>query len=111
MGREAFAYYMPVFVSTSCFTGLGQSNRATHMSVADFFRFILNSIGGEKALKSEETRHFWNPIIHKGSGTQDKRLRQSGVVQNMSTNQMLIHHLINDAGHLMYGIRHADLDV
>lgn len=59
----------------------------------------------------EEVRDFWNKVINKGSEVEDPRGPQFGVGQYSSTSQLVIYHLVNDAGRLICCIRRAKPDV
>lgn len=60
---ESFVVRRPSFVATSSFTGLGNSDTVTHVSLLDLLMFDLNMFDSEEGLQVEETRHFFNPII------------------------------------------------
>lgn len=64
---------------------------------ADQFRFVLNQFDGDGALYNYALRHLWTQIVTNGLKVEDRCPIQSGVVQYLSTNQMLMHRLLNDA--------------
>lgn len=82
-----------------------------HMSWADLFGFTLNSFDGAEALQGKEIRHFWNSVINKEAEVHDWRLQQSGLAQCLLKNQLLVHHLVNDAGGVMFGFWRVELDL
>lgn len=71
----------------------------------------MNTFEGEEALQREESRSNWNLIIEKRSGGKDQCLRQPSVVQYFSTNKLLMHHVLSNAGQQMYTIPRAERDV
>lgn len=99
---ESFVDHMPAFVPLPGFRAQGQSDRVTSMSLADLFRVVLSPFERDEALQGEKARHFWHAIIQKGSALEDRPLPQSVVAQTSSTNQMLKHHLLNDAAQLQH---------
>lgn len=102
---------MAVFVPQTCFKALVQSDTVKHVSLADLLRVVLQKIDSKEALEGEYTRHFWNPIISNRSEMKHWHLPQCSAVQCSSTNQLLMHHPVNDAGRLMYYIQDAEPDV
>lgn len=86
---DSITDHMLALVPLSCFKPLGRSDTVTHMSLADLFRFVSSTFDGEEGQKGEEARHFWNPIIHKGSEVEDSRVWHSGVARYSSTIQLL----------------------
>lgn len=98
---ESFTDHRTAFVSFLCCTAQGRGDAVTDLSLLDLFRFIRNTNDGEEPLRVEEERHFWDPVMNKGSGAEDRSLRQSGIVGYFLTSQLLMHQLVNDAGQLM----------
>lgn len=68
----------------------------------DLFQFVVSMSDGKVALQADDVRHFCNPNIKEGSEVEDQRLRHTSVARYSSTNQLLMQHLVNDNGGLIY---------
>lgn len=85
-------------------------NRYSHTYVAGAsFQVRSEQVSRQGGFTGLGARHFSNPIINNGSEVENLRLRQSGAALYSSTNQQLMHHLVNAAGRLMYGTWRAEL--
>lgn len=85
------------FLRFLCYLALSQRYTATHTLLEDLFELVLSTLDFEEALQDKEGCHSWNPIIKYDSELQDQCHRQSPTARYWSTNNTLMHHLVNDA--------------
>lgn len=74
MVMELFADHLHSFISLSYFTEVGRRVRVIHVAREKHLQFLLSNFDDKEALQAKVTRHFWNPIIKKGSKVEDERL-------------------------------------
>lgn len=94
---------MLIIVPASCFMGLGQKDTVKPVSLADVFRLVLNTLDIEVAMGGEKARQFCNPTANKEREVENWCLPQSALARYSSTNELQLHHLVNDTGQLTQG--------
>lgn len=99
---ELFAEHLPFLIATSCFTELSQRAKVSHVALHDLLQFVLSAFNSVEVLHAEDTHHFRNPIINKGSEVEHQHLRDIGVHSYSSKNQVFVHHLVSDNAKVIY---------
>lgn len=108
---EPFAYYTPSFALSLCFTALMQGETFSNVYLSFLTMFVRNTSDGEEPFQHWKASQFWNLIINNGSEVEDQSLRDSGVVQYLSTSQLYMHYLVTHSSLLMYVMQGAELDL
>lgn len=82
-----------------------------HVSIYVLLMFTLSSFESEEGLPTKDERQFRNPTKNNTSKVKILVLRYQWIYLNSSTEGLVTHHLVNDAGRLIYGRWRADMYV
>lgn len=87
----------PRFLSVliMCCTAPRRNEAARHILWQELCPLVSKTFDRGRVLRAEDLSKFSSPNINKGSKIEHQRLRDIGITHNSSTDQMLMHHLIN----------------
>lgn len=86
----------------TCFTTREKSQTIRHVSLHDLFELVLITLHDKVVLHAKEMCSMGNPIISKRSEEKDHSLSGTDVICYLSTNQAVMHSILNDDGEMIF---------
>lgn len=113
---EIFAVHVASFGPGKLISAQRQIYRVSHVLLYDLLKlvlssmeFVLSTFDGAQALQTEDTRHFRNPFINKGSEVRKQWGKETFTACSSFINHMLIHHAVNEVNRMINDDQLAEL--